>query len=119
VVQRLLAVGIERKLRDQLVERQHIGGQTVTAGIGTGAGIDDIVGPCGRVVQPDADAVSQRWRHFRGKDDRSDQPGTDDPDHDLLDPGHRDVEDVARVHHRRQRDDRQRVGGQQEHVAAR
>ncbi|MCY1215694.1 hypothetical protein D9M72_275460 [compost metagenome] len=119
MAQRVAALGVIGQLADQLVQRQDVGGEPVAAVVGARAAGEDVRCPGRRVGEPGGGAGPQRGRHLGREDDRAHQPGADDADHDFLDPGHGDIEDLRRCADGRQRDDRQGVGRQQVHIAAR
>ncbi|MNM71731.1 hypothetical protein D3C81_834040 [compost metagenome] len=113
------AFGVVAELGDQLIQCQDVAGKPMAAIIGARAAAQDRRGPAAGVGKPGRRALAQRGRHLGREHDRSDQPGTDDADHDFLDARHGNVEDLRRLADRRQRHDRQCVCGQQEHIAAR
>ncbi len=123
VAQRVGALRVVRELRDELVQREDVGGQPVAAavarGVGVGVGRQHVGGPECRVRQPGGRARAQRGRYLGREDDGTHHAGAEDADDDFLDARNGDIEDLRRLAHRGQRHDWQRIRGQQEDIAAR
>ncbi|ERJ36868.1 hypothetical protein L810_0136 [Burkholderia sp. AU4i] len=71
------------------------------------------------VLEPCIGTLDQRRREPVREDGATDHARADDAEHDLLGTRDRDVEHGGRIGHGRQRDQRHRIAGEHEHVAAR